>query len=178
MTNKAKRKSARLQHEFTCARCGTDVYKRRGNLDHNHCPVCHWSIHRMFGYADAPPCGELMEPSAAGTVDGDPVIRVACTGCGYAMKLQKRYEPSPDARLCTYFFDPVHCADFLDPDRNPRGAAMSRPLTTVRTLTRASFRPPETSTFGLSTNSGLMSARLTPFLRGCRRCRPYSEPVR
>lgn len=53
--------------QFTCGNCGYDVPFMDAGLHHyehrNHCPVCLYSKHIMFGTATQPPCDALMHPT-------------------------------------------------------------------------------------------------------------------
>lgn len=66
--------------QFTCGNCGYDVPFMDAGLHHyehrDHCPVCLYSKHIMFGTATLPPCDGLMHP-----VDVPTVIRLYITQC-------------------------------------------------------------------------------------------------
>ncbi len=69
--------------QFTCGHCGHQVPFMDAGLrryEHrNHCTICLYSKHIMFGTADLEPCGGLMRPVYIKV----PYICTECETCGY-----------------------------------------------------------------------------------------------
>jgi hypothetical protein len=112
--------------EFTCGHCNMLVSKLSGQLDHDHCPNCNWSRHVAFGYADHPPCGEMMHPgrmtfSAYGV---DDLRNRTCEGCDFNYLNPDRYiataEQYRDLKVAQ---NQVH---WLNHEHSPRGCAIWR----------------------------------------------------
>jgi DNA-directed RNA polymerase subunit RPC12/RpoP len=69
----------RLQEDFRCFNCGTEV-KGTGYTD--HCPRCLWSLHVDDNPGDrSSPCRGKMEPVSVIYKNGEFIINYVCAKC-------------------------------------------------------------------------------------------------
>lgn len=94
---KRVKKFQRRIENFTCEKCGAEVY---GNGYTDHCPVCLWGKHMDVNPGDrAADCGGQMEPVRVYKKSSTYIIEYICKKCGHKFRVKSARDDDFDALI-------------------------------------------------------------------------------